>query len=109
MGHRRVIETYYKDVNNLVFLLEKLVGSYRLLVGGADELNKIALAKKSDVKHALKRADDLGKIIDDIIEALDCATLDCTCYTKIKTNVIKNTLNTQYIQSEIEEDLKFNG
>ena len=46
MGHRRVIETYYKDVNNLVFLLEKLVGSYRLLVGGADELNKIALAKK---------------------------------------------------------------
>lgn len=109
MGHRRVIETYYKDVNNLVFLLEKLIGSYRLLVGGANELNGIALAKKSDVKHALKRADDLGKIIDEVIAALDCATHDCTCYTKIKANVVKNTLNTQYIQAEIEEDLKFNG
>jgi len=106
MAHRRIIETYYRDVNNLADLLNKLVNSYRLLIGGANELNGIALASKSDIKDALKRADELGEIIDKVIEALEESTDSCTCYTKLKTEVINSKMQISYIETEIQEDLK---
>lgn len=106
MAHRRVIETYYKDVNNLADLLNKLVNSYRLLVGGANELNGIALASKSDVKDALKRARELGDVIDDIIDTLEATSYSCNCYTKLKSEVIASKIHMGYIETEIEEDLR---
>ncbi len=54
----------------LTNLLNSMVNSYRLLVGGANELNNISEAKKVQVKEAIKRADDLGEIIDEIIKTL---------------------------------------
>lgn len=106
MTHRRVIQNYYNDINNLAEILTKLVSSYRLLIGGADELNKIALAKKGDVKDALKRADSLGDIIDKTIKTLDEASYSYLDYCKIKTEVIKCRLQVEYIETEIEEELK---
>lgn len=106
MAHRRVIQNYYNDINNLAEILTKLVGSYRLLIGGADELNKIALSKKSEVKDALKRADNLGDIIDETIKVLDEASFSYMSYCKMKTEVIKCKLQIEYIETEIEEDLK---
>ena len=58
MPHRKIIEEYCVDINNLADLLAKLVNSYRLLIGGAGELNTIALAHKKDVKDALKRVNE---------------------------------------------------
>lgn len=106
MAHRRIIETYYRDVNNLADLLGKLVNSYRLLIGGANELNGIALASKSDIKDALKRADELGDIIDKIIKALDYSTDSCTCYCNLKTDIINSKMHIDYIETEIQEDIK---
>ena len=106
MAHRRVIQNYYNDINNLAEILTKLVGSYRLLIGGADELNKIALSKKSEVKDALKRADNLGDIIDETIKVLDEASFSYMSYCKMKMEVIKCKLQIEYIETEIEEDLK---
>jgi len=106
LAHRRVIQNYYNDINNLAEILTKLVGSYRLLIGGADELNKIALSKKSEVKDALKRADNLGDIIDETIKVLDEASFSYMSYCKMKTEVIKCKLQIEYIETEIEEDLK---
>jgi hypothetical protein len=106
LTHRRVIQNYYNDVNNLAEILTKLVSSYRLLIGGADELNKIALSKKSEVKDALKRADGLGEIIDKTIKVLDEASYNYMDYCKIKTEVIRCRLQMEYIETEIEEDLK---
>ncbi|MEK6266008.1 MAG: hypothetical protein N2B06_14755, partial [Clostridium sp.] len=80
MSHRRVVQNHYNDINNLADMLSKLVNSYRLLIGGADELNKIALSKKSDVKDALKRADNLGDIIDEVIKVLDGASYSYMSY-----------------------------
>lgn len=107
MGHRKVIETYYKDVNNLTDLLGKLVNSYRLLIGGADELNKIALSRKSDVRDALKRAENLGEIIDDIIKVLDDTSFNYAAYCQLKSDVIKEKMNIDHILTEIQEDLSF--
>jgi len=106
LAHRRVIQNYYNDINNLADILIKLVSSYRQLIGGADELNKIALSKKSDVKDALSRADKLGDIIDKAIRILDETSYGYMDYCKIKTEVIKCKLQIEYIEIEIEEDLK---
>lgn len=106
MAHRRVVQNYYNDVNNLAEILTKLVGSYRALIGGADELNRIALSKKSDVKDALKRAEDLGDIIDEAIKVLDEASFSYMSYCRMKTEVIKCKLQIEYIETEIEEDLR---
>lgn len=107
MGSRKVIHTYYTDINNLADLLGKLVNSYRLLIGGADELNKIALSRKSDVRDALKRANKLGDIIDEIIDILERSSNGYLDYCELKSEIIKGKLNEGYIYTEIEEDLNF--
>lgn len=107
MSQRKVIETYYKDVNNLTELLGKLVSSYRLLIGAADELNKIALSKKSDVRDALKRAEKLGETIDDLIKILDDISFNYGSYCHLKSDIIKEKMNIDYIVTEIQEDLCF--
>ncbi|MDA8234721.1 MAG: hypothetical protein M0Z31_08000 [Clostridia bacterium] len=69
-----------KQIINLVALLERLVISYKYLVSGADEFNRItkktppgAITKASrvDVKKAIDRAADLGEIVDEVIDVLD--------------------------------------
>jgi len=106
LTRRRVIQNYYSDINNLADILGKLVGSYRLLIGGADELNKIALSKKSDVKDALKRADQLGDIIDETIKVLDDSSFSYMSYCNMKTEVMKGKIKIEYIEAEIDEELR---
>lgn len=104
---RKLVETYYVDINNLADLLGKLVNSYRLLIGGADELNKIALAKKKEVKEALNRADELGEVIDRVIFALENATFSYVDYCNLKADIIKCKLTSEHIETEIDDELKF--
>jgi hypothetical protein len=104
---RRLIETYYIDINNMADLLGKLVNSYRLLIGGADELNKIALSKRKDVKEALKRADELGEIIDSLIFTIEKATHTYLDYCDVKSEIIKSKMESHYINTEIDDELKF--
>jgi len=106
LTHRRVVQNYYNDINNLSEILAKIVISYRTLIGAADELNKIALSKKSEVKDALKRAHNLGDIIDKTIDVLDEASYNYMDYCKIKTEVMKCKLEMEYIETEIEEELR---
>lgn len=106
MSKRKVIENYYRDVNNLADLLGKLVNSYRLLIGGVGELNQIALATKNDVKNALKRVDKLGNVIDEILSDMDCTNRDYIQYCKLKSEFLKRSINIDSIRTEIEEELK---
>lgn len=106
LTHRKVINSYYSDVNNLTDLMGKLVNSYRLLVAGADELNKIALASKSDIKDALDRAEQLGEIIDELIKTLDHVCCDYVKYVKIKSQAINTCIDSKNILTEIDEELK---
>ncbi|MDP4144427.1 MAG: hypothetical protein Q8936_08090 [Bacillota bacterium] len=106
MAHRKVIDTYYTDISNLSELLNKLVNSYRLLIGGAAELNQITLAKKSEVRDALKRIDALGDIIDDVINALEYSQHNYNIYCKLKADVMKMKVQPEYVQTEIDDELK---
>lgn len=107
MGQRKVIESYYDDVCNLTDLLGKLINSYRLLVGSAEELNKITLAKKGNVKDALKRAEKVGNIIDDIIKRLEDASITYGEYCDFKSCILKEQINMDNILKEINEELSF--
>ncbi|MDP4090123.1 MAG: hypothetical protein Q8930_12735 [Bacillota bacterium] len=106
MSHRKVVETYYSDMNNLADLLGKLVNSYRLLIGGVHELNGVALAHKDEIKDALDRVDELGKLIDQILVAFKYSGHAYIDYCKLKSDIIKEHLAVQYIQNEIDDELK---
>ena len=106
MAHRKIVEEYYCDINNLADFLAKLVNSYRLLVGGAGELNTIALAHKKDVRKAIKTSDDLLDVIDEVIEVLQKTSFGYMDYCKIKGELMRSKMQVQYIQTEIDNELK---
>ena len=107
MSYRGLINNQYTDVSNLTTLLSTLVNSYRLLIGGAYELNNISEAKKSDVKEAVKRADNLGEIIDEIIKTLDECNTSYFKYCKIKKSFIDDKAIKDNILTEINNEVEF--
>lgn len=58
------------EVEQLSSILNGLTNSYRVLVDAAEEFNHIAFSSKDDVKDAVDRADDLGELIDEVIDTL---------------------------------------
>ena len=107
MAYREVIKNNGDELNNLADLLGKFVNSYRLLIGGAGELNIIALSKKSEVKDALDRASDVGAIIDDLVKVIESSN-DCYFkYMKIKNNFILSKTEKDSILTEINNELEF--
>ncbi len=109
MEHRKLVEEYYGDINNLADFLAKLVNSYRLIIGGAGELNGIALAHKKDVREAIKTANELRKVIDEIIEVLDKTSYGYMDYCKLKGEIMKSKIQSQYIETEIDKELKLDN
>jgi hypothetical protein len=107
MGYNKIMSSYYSELTNLVFLLEKYVNSYRLLIGGAGELNGIALAKKNEVKDALKRVDKVGDLIDDLIDILECCQNTYLNYVRLKSDVLIVKTEKDLILTEIDNELLF--
>lgn len=108
MSHRKIIEDYYCDINNLADLISKLTSSYRLLIGGAGELNTIALAHKKDVKSAINRVNKLGNTIDNMINVLNESSGCYMDYCELRSEIIKGKIKMEYIENEINEELFLN-
>ncbi len=109
MSQRQIIDSYGKDIGMTVEQLTKLVGTYKTLIDSAVNVNCLALASKSDVKDALKRARKVGCIIDETIDALDYAMCTWSKYLKLKTDYINCRLDVCFIEGQIEEELKLHG
>lgn len=107
MPYRNLMKNQYNEINNLTNLLSSMVNSYRLLIGGANELNNIYEAKKGNVKDAVKRADDLGEIIDEIIKTIDECSTSYIKYCKIKKSFIDEFSDKDSILTEIDYELDF--
>ena len=107
MGSRIVYDQYFREINSLVDILGKYVNSYRLLIGSAGELNSIALAKKSDVKDTLKRVEEIGDLIDCLVETLDCAQCNYIEYLRLKSTILQVEVSKEIILTEIDNELKF--
>ncbi|ASW43419.1 hypothetical protein [Clostridium isatidis] len=107
MKYKHLIKENYNEVNNLNNLLTGMVNSYRLLIGGANELNNTSEAKKSKVKEAIDRANALGKVIDEVISALGECSNSYIEYCKIRKQFIEKNTSEQIILTEINEELNF--
>lgn len=67
-----IIETILADVNAIVPNFSSLVNSYRLLVGSAEEIHRIAGASPDVLARAITRFDRTGELIDILIDLLCC-------------------------------------
>lgn len=107
MKYQQFIKDYYSNLYNLTELLKKMVDSYRLLIGGAAELNTINEAKTSCVKDAVKRADKLGDTIDHLIELIDdCGEVYFKYCSVVGEYVLKNSTD-KVILTEVDNELYF--
>ena len=109
MSQRKVIEGYATDINMTVDQLVRFVGIYKTLIDSASSLNCIALASKSDVKDALKRAREVGEVIDELIDSLVYALCTWSKYLKLKTEYINCRMDISYIEAQVEEELRLQG
>lgn len=109
MGYREVMNESYVELNNITTLLNSMVNSYRLLIGGAAELNNINVAKKSDVKDAVDRVDELGKIIDSLLKVIKETQYGYCKYCEIKHKYIEAQCNKNKIFTEINNELDFHN
>ena len=106
MAQRRVIESYGRDIGFTIDQLCKLINSYKILVDAASNVNCITIASKSDIKDALKRAREVGCLIDELIDVLDCSICTWGNYMKLKTEYINSRLDLCTIEAEIEEEIR---
>lgn len=109
MSQRKIIEGYAKDIDMTVDQLGRLVAIYKTLIDSAASFNGIALASKSDVKDSLKRAREVGEIIDELIDSLEYALCTWSKYLKLKTEYINSRLDICYIEAQVEEELRIQG
>lgn len=107
MKYHELIKDYYQNLNNLSELLKKMSESYRLLIGGAGELNNIPEARSSYVKDAVRRADKLGETIDDLISLIDSCGESYYKYCTTVNEFILNKSSSDMILTEVDDELLF--
>lgn len=107
MKYDELAKSHFNDIQNLSVLLKSYVDSYRLLIAGASELYSVNLSRKSEVKKALDRVDELGGLIDNLIEALDRCEGGYLKYCKIKNEYISISTEKTKIYTEIDDELNF--
>ena len=107
MKYQQLMKEYYVDINNLNQLLKTMVDSYRLLIGGAAELNNIYEAKSSYVKEAVHRANEFGDIIDNVIDLLDECGQTYFKYCALVGDYILKKSDDKIILTEVDNELFF--
>ncbi|MGL4569518.1 MAG: hypothetical protein ACRCVJ_00460 [Clostridium sp.] len=113
--HNKVMDDHFSELIKMSSLLKTLVDSYRLLIAGAVDVNILPVRRTKDVERALDRADEVGKLIDRIVDVMDEYEYSYIKFSKIKNEVVslnyekkkvKNELN-DVIQTEINNELNF--
>ena len=111
----KIIEDHFSELVKMSGLLKTLVDSYRLLIASASDINTIAIRRTKDVEKAIDRADEVGKLIDEIVKIMDAYEHCYIKYSKVKNEIVsltyekkklKNEL-TDVIQTEIDKELNF--
>lgn len=111
----KIIEDHFSELVKMSGLLKTLVDSYRLLIASASDINTIAIRRTKDVEKAIDRADEVGRLIDEIVKIMDAYEHCYIKYSKVKNEIVsltyekkklKNEL-TDVIQTEIDNELNF--
>lgn len=102
-----VIKEQGNTIRTLSDMLKIQVDSYRLLIASAAELNNIYEARSSQVKTAIKRAEEVGKIIDELTELIEKCAVPYFEYCKVKGKAIQSYNKDSDIFTEIDNELSF--
>lgn len=78
-----IIDLILADVNALLANLSILVTSYRLLVGGAEELRRTPDVCSEVIERAVRRSDNAGTLIDILLDVLYCKISFSSDFLKI--------------------------
>lgn len=109
MSYDKVIHGHYEDLNNLSNLLRNYIEIYRLLISSTAELNTTSVIKKSELKHAVERIDDIGEIIDNLIKVIKKSEDSYVRYCFIKNEVIQNNTQKDKILMELHNELEYHN
>ena len=78
-----IIDLILADVNALLTNVSILVTSYRLLVGGAEEIRRTPDVCPEVFERAIRRADNAGTLIDILLDVLYCKVSFSSDFLKI--------------------------
>lgn len=108
-AYKELYDAYFTEINNICEMLGKYVSVYRTLIDGASALNNIAFSKKSDIKKALKRANTMGDIIDELIDAIGEVDFCYLDYLQSKAGYIAHNVPKSSVFSELGSGLFLAG
>ena len=105
MSYKSAIDIYYQDLMNMLKMLDIYVINYRNLVSTLNDVNLNVLISKRKKKKAIKQVEELGCIIDMILDSI-CEAQKCYLnYVKMKCGVLCEILTCDFIRLEIEQEI----
>lgn len=107
MKFEDLAKRHYQDIYNLNSLLKSYTDVYRLLIASASELYGINLSEKGEVKKALDRAENVGELIDKLVNTLDKCEGAYLKYCKIENDYFMISTEKDKIFTEIDNELNF--
>lgn len=105
MSYKSAIDVYYQDLNNLIKMLDVYVINYRNLVSTLNDINLNVLISKRKKKRAINQVEELGCIIDVLLNSI-CEAQRCYLkYVMMKCDVLCEIINCDFIKFEIEQEI----
>lgn len=105
MSYKSAINVYYEDLNNLIRMLDVYVINYRNLVSTLNDINLNVLISKRKKRRAINQIEELGCIIDVLLNSI-CEAQKCYLkYVMMKCNVLCEIINFDFIKFEIEQEI----
>lgn len=105
MSYKSSIDIYYQDLSNLIKMLDSYVINYRNLVSTLNDVNLNVLVSKRKKKKAIKQVEELGCIIDMLLDAICHAQRCYLNYVKMKCDCLCEIITCDFIRLEIEQEI----
>ena len=105
MSYKSSIDVYYQDLMNLLKMLDCYVINYKNLVSTLNDINLNVLISKRKKKKAIKQIEELGCIIDMLLEAIWESQKCYLNYIKMKCSVLCEIITCDFIRLEIEQEI----
>lgn len=109
MGYDNLIRNHYEDLNNMTTMLRNYIEIYRLLISSTVDLHSTSVIKKSEIKHAIDRIDEVGELIDDLLKTIKKCEGCYVKYCSLKNEVIAANTQKDVILTEISDDLDYHN
>ncbi len=105
MSYKSSIDVYYQDLMNLLKMLDIYIINYRNLVSTLNDINLNVLISKKRKRKVIKQVEELGCIIDTLLDSIHEAQKCYLRYVDIKSNVLLEIVTVDFVRLEIEQEI----